>query len=670
MISEESLAKAGISPKAYSELSDSERQVVDEVLKEIASGSLDSYDQLYYSDYDEIPVDFLTFITDDRYLGKSTRHGQFLYPFWRNEIPRIFSANVSEVALSGSIGVGKSTAAVLALIYHLYRTMCMKNPQEFFSLAPGTKIEYAFLNNTLGSSYGVAYSAFQAFIQESPWFLKHGKIAGRNYPEYVPEKGFGFVVGSKPQHTLGRAIIGAILDEVSFAPGQNISYEHSKIMDVYTNIRRRMESRFMVQGKCYGMLFLVSSKATESSFLEAYIADQVKKGYPIYVVDQPLWKIKPAAYSGKYFKVAVGNKYIQSRVEPLDLTDEMRTDWIDSATKSGLTVIDVPVEHRQAFDQNLDKALQDIAGISTSVVTKAFSVERVLKCISDKYRNPFTSDIVTIGLKDTLKLRDFFNASLIPDHVRSAPIFIHLDASLTGDRSGLSGVALVGTREVTTYGSDVDEEYVSEELLYQQVFSVGIQSPSDSEISLEKTRQFIYYLKDEVGLNIKGFSADGFQSADTRQILTTKGYKTDYISLDRTPDGYDSLRSAINDQRIVLLQGCDILVTELSELERDNMTRKYDHTAYSTKDVSDSLAGAFLNATKYKDEFIFFNPRDYDYETLNDKSNDVDRVQQEMVASILGTKLSNDIVSKLISRDEDESNQGFFNAYDSNILTL
>ena len=96
---------------------------------------------------------------------------------------------------------------------------------------------------------------------------------------------------------------------------------NSKIMDVYTNIRRRMESRFMVQGKCFGMLFLVSSKATESSFLESYIADQVKKGYPIYVVDQPLWKVKPAAYSGKMFKVAVGNKYVRSRVEPLGLPE-------------------------------------------------------------------------------------------------------------------------------------------------------------------------------------------------------------------------------------------------------------------------------------------------------------------------------------------------------------
>ena len=74
---------------------------------------------------------------------------------------------------------------------------------------------------------------------------------------------------------------------------------NSKIMDVYTNIRRRMESRFMVEGRNYGMMFLVSSKATESSFLESYIADQVKKGYPIYVADQPLWKVKPAAYSGR-----------------------------------------------------------------------------------------------------------------------------------------------------------------------------------------------------------------------------------------------------------------------------------------------------------------------------------------------------------------------------------
>lgn len=211
MLTSEQLASIGMNPQAYDTLRPEEKEAVDEVLKQLASGSTDLLDQLYSKDYDEIPVDFNTFITDDKYLGKSTRNGQFLYPFWRKEDQKIFQAyqteNISEVALSGSIGVGKSTNGVLLMLYHLYCTMCMKDPQSFFSLAPGSQIAYAFINNTLSSSYGVAYQAFQAFIQESPWFLKHGKLVGRDHVEYLPEKGFTFVVGSRPQHSLGKHVI-------------------------------------------------------------------------------------------------------------------------------------------------------------------------------------------------------------------------------------------------------------------------------------------------------------------------------------------------------------------------------------------------------------------------------------------------------------------------------
>lgn len=657
MFTEEQLASAGINPQAYNALKPEEKAVVDEVLKEIAStGSSDILQNLYDADYDERPIDFIQFITDDAYLGKTTRNGEFLYPFWRNEIQKIYSLpDVSEVAFSGSIGIGKTTAAVLAMVYHLYKIMCMKDPQAFFNLSPGSEITYAFLNNTLSSSYGVAYKTFQAFIQESPWFLKHGKIAGRTYPEYYPEKGFGFIVGSRPQHTLGKHVIAAIMDEVSFAPGQNVSYEKSKIMDVYTNIRRRMESRFMVEGRNYGMMFLVSSKATESSFLEAYIADQVKKGYPIYVVDQPLWKVKPAAYSGKMFKVAVGNKYVPSRVIADGTEEEIRI-RCEQAIEMGLRVVDVPVEHRQAFDQNLDKALQDVAGISTSVVTKTFSMEKILKCKHERYQNPFRSEVVTIGVDDNLKLQDFFDADLLPREVLGAPIFIHLDASVSGDRTGLSGVAIVGTKEVAQYSADFEAEpVVSEELVYQQVFTVGIQAPSSSEISFEKTRQFCYYLRDEVGLNIKFISTDGFQSVDTRQILKVKGFETGYTSLDRSPDGYDGLKSAISDQRIILLQGCEQLDDELTELERDNMTLKYDHPVGGRKDEADSLAGALLDASKYKDEFLFFSPDEYDYEGVNDRTSDEEKMRQDLVASILGKRLSQESMTDLFSPRTDDN---------------
>lgn len=441
----------------------------------------------------------------------------------------------------------------------------------------------------------------------------------------------------------------ALMDEVSFAPGQNVSYEKSKIMDVYTNIRRRMESRFMVEGRNYGMMFLVSSKATESSFLESYIADQVKKGYPIYVVDQPLWKVKPAAYSGAMFKVAVGNKYVPSRVIE-DGTEEEVNARVDAARKMGLNVIDVPVEHRQAFDQNIDKALQDIAGISTSVVTKTFSMSRILKCKSQTLVNPFRSEVVTIGVNDSLKLQDFFDVSQVPEEILGAPIFIHLDASVSGDRTGLSGVGIVGTKEVVTYTTDIDAEpVVSEELVYQQAFTVGIQAPSDSEISFEKTRQFLYYLRDDVGLHIKKITTDGFQSVDTRQILSTKGFEVGYTSLDRSPDGYDGLKSAINDQRIILLQGCKECDDELSDLEKDNMTRKYDHPVGGKKDEADSLAGAFLDASQYKDEFLFFKPDEYDYEGLNEEISEEDKAKKSLVESMLGKKLSEDTLSDLFS---------------------
>lgn len=632
----------GISEEQYNALAPDEKLAVEQILSEISSngqqGVLSSLEELYYADYDEIPVDFLTFLKDDNYLGKTTKNGSAIYPFWQNEGAYIFSrSDINEVAVSGSIGTGKSTFTTLLMAYHLYKTMCMRDPQGFFGLTPGSEITYAFLNNTLASSEGVGYKTLQAFIQESPWFLKHGKLVGRNQDEYQPEKGFGFIVGSKPQHTIGRHIICAMIDEVSFSQGQNVNYEKSKIMELYTNIRRRMESRFMVQGHMYGLLFLVSSKATESSFLEAYIADQVKKNYPIYVIDQPLWKIKPAAYSGKFFKVAVGNKYLPSRIIRPS-TVESEKDQVESYEKQGLKIIDVPIEHLQAFDQDIDKALQDIAGISTAVVTKAFNSDKVISCISKELVNPFKSEVISLGLRDTYELKDFFDVSRIPDNVKGAPMFIHLDASVKGDKTGLSGVAIIGSTKVKHQEADLTMEE-SQELIFQQVFSVGIQAPSDSEISFEKTRKFIYYLKDEVGLNIKLISTDGFQSVDTRQILTSKGYQVAYTSLDRTPDPYDSLRSAIYDKRIILLDGCPLLLTELTDLEKDNMTFKYDHPLTGSKDIADSLGGAYWDALQYKDEFLYWNPSEYDYDMINETTNEQEQLLNSFKDSLVGHKV-------------------------------
>ena len=209
----EQLELIGISPESYNELTQEEKELVNETISAMVKGDSSLYDELYYTDYQEIPVSFEQFITDDRYLGKSTRNGEFLYDFWKQECPKIVNSSCVEVALSGAIGIGKTTVADLMIAYILYKTMCMKDPQAFFNLSPGSNIKVAFLNNTLASSQSVGYETFMSFLRESPWFLDHGKL-NRDGTELILERGFGVLVGSKPQHSLGQHVICVTGDTV------------------------------------------------------------------------------------------------------------------------------------------------------------------------------------------------------------------------------------------------------------------------------------------------------------------------------------------------------------------------------------------------------------------------------------------------------------------------
>ena len=91
-----------------------------------------------------------------------------------------------------------------------------------------------------------------------------------------------------------------------------------------------------------------------------------------------------------------------------------------------------------------------------------------------------------------------------------------------------------------------------------------------------------------------------------RQQLTTMGFAdVKLVSLDRKPDGYLSLRSAINEQRLMLPSDMPTVEKELINLERDNQTGKVDHPPDGSKDIADSLAGAVFNASEHNAEFNF-----------------------------------------------------------------
>jgi len=505
------------------------------------------------------------------------------------------------IVAHNSIGCGKSTIAVIGLAYSLYWLMCLKDPNPYFGLGRGDTIYIVFFNATLQLSRGVAYSKFQDLLQHSPWFLARGTISGTKYLEYTPNKTenshIAFTVGSQPEHSLGKAIAGGILDECNFTKGANIEIEKSKIMETYTSVLARIKSRFIVGGKVRGRLFLVSSKKSEYDFIEAYVR-KVKGNPGVYIAEARLYELKAVAFSGEKFRVAVGGSNLPSRIIPDDEDSE-------TYIAQGYEIEAVPIELKQDFQLDMTRALRDHCGIAVSGVTRFIAYTSLEKCIIPQ-KNPFKSNVIYVGMLDQLKYEDFFEPHLVPQEIYTKPLFIHFDCSLTGDRTGISCIAVLGYTNREGYDSFTGEHVEIRELAFRQVFSLGIQCPSGSEISFRKNREFIYYLKYTLGWNIKGISLDSFQSADLKQSFITAGFEdTSIVSLDRKPDGYQFFKTALIERRIQVLSNQQELFKEIVDLKQDNLTGKVDHPIDGSKDIADSFAGAIYNASLHDGQFAF-----------------------------------------------------------------
>ena len=69
--------------KIYRSANEVERQCLKKILEEIATlGYSETYNDVWLSDYKEIPVDIGTFLSSEAYLGNATRNGEAIYPYW------------------------------------------------------------------------------------------------------------------------------------------------------------------------------------------------------------------------------------------------------------------------------------------------------------------------------------------------------------------------------------------------------------------------------------------------------------------------------------------------------------------------------------------------------------------------------------------------------------
>jgi len=185
----------------------------------------------------------------------------------------------------------------------------------------------------------------------------------------------------------------------------------------------------------------------------------------------------------------------------------------------------------------------------------------------------------------------------------SRPLYIHLDLSESGDKTGIAGTWIMGKKPHQEGVPD------SKELYYRLAFHCSVKAPKGHNISFEKNRQFIYWLREQ-GFAIKGVSTDTFQSFDTGQMLTAKGFNYETISVDRVDADhickpYLTLKNAIYEERLEIYES-KLLTEELIGLERNN-NGKIDHgpSGINSKDSADALCGSIYNASKHAEEFAF-----------------------------------------------------------------
>jgi len=374
-------------------------------------------------------------------------------------------------------------------------------------------------------------------------------------------------------------VIAGLLDELNFMAvieSSKLSVdggEYNQAQVIYNSIARRRKSRFMVKGHVPGMLCLVSSKKYPGEFTDKRI-EAAKTDKTIYVYDKRLWEIKdPAAFTGRWFRVFVGDQFRKPRV----LEEEETVAEIDARL-----VHQVPEEFREEFDSDLMNALRDILGVST-LANRPFMMDRekVSACFGK------VKSILSREATDFQDERVMVQTTLFRELER--PRFVHIDLALNQDSAGVACGYVAGFR-VMNRGE-------SKELhpIIRYDFVLEVKPPRGGEILFGNIRQLLYAVRN-VGLPVKWVTLDSYQSVDTLQILRGQGFVTGQVSMDTSTLPYDVLKQALYDGRIESPVS-ERALKELLSLEIDEKKGKIDHPPRGSKDLADAMAGVAYGLT-------------------------------------------------------------------------
>lgn len=554
------------------------------------------------------PVSIREFIDSPEYLDMADS----VWPGVKDDLEAMCAPGILSAIIEQGIGGGKSYRVSIKLLYDLYclafeEIILGRNPRDRFDLDPDAMISVANVSLRHDQAKKVVFGYISTFIDRSPWFQRHMprdktinselRFVGRNYSIF-PGHGHQSSV-------IGLNLYSCVIDEANFfvkTEGSNTS-GLDYAAEMYDAIESRIRSRFGLGG----FLGVISSRRTVEDFTARKIRavkEDRHSSKQYYTPDsRPAWEDWPESKKQKsQWREFDKDKY-RFKSQPVTY-DECRD----------LPGLWVPDTLWGPFSSNPESSMRDHASVPSDAVSPYMRRKDKICPDWDK-----VSPILPGVLPQDWMLEHIRFDDLVADWFVGHPDdYYHFHVDLAKGTRDAAGIAVTRCSGIDEVVSSEGQRKAEKAALVDCDLMIQIKAPPGGEIDFARIRKLLYWLKDERGFKFRMSSFDGWQSVDSQQILSRKGFLIEEFSLDRNLEGYDTLKDAMYEDRFFFPPAhgqtpettyeelrdmaeagdpCAVFQIEMRALELIN-DKKVDHPNRGSKDVSDAVAGAVTQASR------------------------------------------------------------------------
>lgn len=487
-------------------------------------------------------------------------------------------ASFEQAMITGGIGIGKTTFASIALPYMAHWTLCLKDPQDFFELLPGSRIAFMQMSTSEDQALQVIFTDIKARIEHSPWFVNNYPHDPKFTKQIRFPKNVWILPGDSAETTFeGYNILAGILDEMD---SHKITKERDYADLGFDTIENRISSRFIdEETEGHKGLIICIGQMKKGNGFAARKYEEMMKNPRAYVMRMTIWE----SLGWKRFLNPDGTR----NSFWYDIKRKVIVPTAVALAIENPDHIEIPNAYRQQFEMKPEKALRDLAGIPPMTNDPFISMtHKIDECIERWIETH--GDVSPLGPNPTsLEWEPWFGANGDP---RRRAVHIDLATSGDGDAVGIAMGHISGLDEIESE----KKPHITIDCL------IRLKAMPGAQILLSDVRKVLYFLKEDLGFRILDVTMDGFQSTDTMQQLRKKKYRVEYLSVDKSTLAYEDLRDAIYENRFdfppyntYLNKGDDrkvaIAIQELQQLT--HVGSKVDHPSGGSKDVADAMAG-------------------------------------------------------------------------------